>query len=81
MWHSNIADVVHSDFGQDVCDSSEQIAKQAQGFLDGVKRKNSLLIAATLEELCKQGKQSQALEQLCVKILDFAEKHRRFHKG
>ncbi|MGE0679789.1 MAG: ATP-dependent endonuclease [Candidatus Binatia bacterium] len=75
MWHSNIADVVHSDFGQGVWDSSEHAAKQEQGFLDGVKRKNSLLLATTLENLYLQGKSSKTLEQLCERILAFAANH------
>ncbi len=75
MWQSNIADVVHSDFGREVWDSSEHTAKQEQGFLDGVKRKNSLLVTATLEVLYKQGKRSKILEQLCARILKFAEAH------
>ena len=75
MWHSNIADVVHSDFGQGGWDSSEHTAKREQGFLDGVKRKNSMLVAATLEVFYKQGKQSKTLEQLCARILEFAEIH------
>ena len=75
MWNSNIADVVHSAFGQGVWDSSEHTAKQEQGFLEGVKRKNSLLVTTTLEVLCKQGKLSNTLEQLCARILEFAETH------
>ncbi|MCA9458738.1 MAG: AAA family ATPase, partial [Nitrospira sp.] len=75
MWHSNIAKVVHLDFGQDVWNSAEQTAKQEQGFLDGVNRKNTLLIAATLEILYKRGKRSKTLDQLCESIIGFAEKN------
>lgn len=75
MWNSDIGDVVHSDFGQDVWDSSDHAAKQEQGFLDGVRRKNSLLVAATLENLYLQGKHSKTLEQLCERILVFAANH------
>ncbi len=39
-----------------------------------VRRKNRLLIAATLEELSSEGKQSAILETLCEKLLGFAKK-------
>jgi hypothetical protein len=39
-----------------------------------VIRKNRLLIAATLEELAFEGKQSAILETLCEKLLGFAKK-------
>ena len=75
MWHSDIADVVRNDIGEAVWGDAENKAKVEHGFLDGVKRKNSLLIAATLEELSKRGSRSEILEKLCVAILEFASKH------
>lgn len=75
MWHSNISDVVGNDFGAEVWNAAESKAKADQGFMEGIKRKTSMLIAATLEELFTQGKQAEALETLCTKILQFAEKH------
>lgn len=75
MWHSDIADVVRKDFGEGVCDEAENKAKSDHGFLDGIKRKNSLLIAATLEELYNRGLKSESLEKLCAAILGFATKH------
>lgn len=44
------------------------------GFTEYVRRKNRLLIAATLEELSSEGKQSAILETLCDKLLGFAKK-------
>ena len=44
------------------------------GFTDNVRRKNRLLIAATLEELSFEGKQSVILGKLCEKLLHFAKK-------
>jgi hypothetical protein len=75
MWHSDIADVVRKDFGEVVWNEAESKAKSDHGFLDGVKRKNSLLIAATLEELFNRGLRSESLEKLCGAILEFASKH------
>ena len=75
MWHSDIGDVVINGFGTDVWEAAELKAKAGHGFIDGVKRKNSMLIAATLDELFKNGKQSQVLETLCSKILQYADKH------
>ena len=75
MWPSDIGDVVIDEFGTDVWEAAELKAKAEHGFIDGVKRKNSMLIAATLDELFKTGKQSQVLETLCGKILQYAEKH------
>ena len=75
MWHSTIADVVHSDFGLDVWENSEMAARQQHGFSNGIKRKNSMLITATLEYLYDQNKQSKTLEKLCSRILEFAREH------
>jgi len=44
------------------------------GFTENVRRKNRLLIAATLGELSSEGKQSAILETLCEKLLGFAKK-------
>jgi hypothetical protein len=50
------------------------VSCQLRGFKTASKT-DRLLVAATLEDLYKQGKQSQTLEQLCAKILEFAEKY------
>ena len=73
MWNSDIAAAVHSDFDEDEWREFETTAKKEQGFLDSVGSKNSMLIAATLEELYNKNKQSQTLEHLCSRILKFAE--------
>jgi len=44
------------------------------GLTENVRRKNRLLVAATLEELSSEGKQSAILETLCDKLLGFAKK-------
>lgn len=75
MWHSDIMDVVRSDIGAAVWGEAEQKAKKDHGFLEGVTRKNKLLIAATLEELLRKGHKLPVLERLCMTLLDFASKH------
>ena len=75
MWHSDIAAVVQNDFTQGIWENAENRAKVKHGFLEGVKRKNSLLISATLEELFNEEKRSATLEKLCADILAFAIKH------
>jgi putative ATP-dependent endonuclease of OLD family len=74
MWKTTIADVVMEDFSKDVWEKTENNARNKMGFTDNVRRKNRLLIAATLEELSSEGKQSAILETLCEKLLGFVKK-------
>jgi len=74
MWKTKIADVVMEDFGGDVWEKAENNAKIKMEFTENVRRKNRLLIAATLEQLASEGKQSAILETLCEKLLGFAKK-------
>jgi len=73
MWKTKIADVVMEDFSRGVWDKAENNARNKMGFTENVRRKNRLLIAATLEELASEGKQSDILEKLCEKLLGFAK--------
>lgn len=75
IWLSSIDGVVQNDFGVVEWGAAEQQAKEKHGFLEGVKRKNAMLIAATLEELYGSGKRSESLEKLCSKLLEFAKNH------
>lgn len=72
MWRTKITDVVRHDFGTEAWDRAEEKAREQQGFTDGVGRKNSLLISATLEQLMGEGKRSPLLTKLCEHILAFA---------
>jgi hypothetical protein len=74
MWKTNIGDVVREDFGAAVWDKAENNARNKMGFTDNVRRKNRLLIAATLEELSSEGKQSAILETLCENLHGFVKK-------
>lgn len=76
MWESDIGEVVRSDFADPVWLAAQDHAKREHGFEQGVHDKNSLLIAATLERLWSESKQSQVLGRLCESILSFARKSR-----
>jgi len=75
MWHSDIQDVVRADFGAEVWDQAERAARDTAGYVDGIQRKNSLLIAATLEQLAQDGHTSAILDRACRAILAFAAGH------
>jgi len=72
MWNSELTKVVPEDFGNDVWTQAEDEAREKRGFV-GIRRKNKLLIAATLEQLASEGKTSGVLTKLCDRILAFAE--------
>lgn len=73
MWKSKLTKVVPEDFGNGDWTEAEEEARRQRGFTD-IHRKNSLLIAATLERLASQGKTSGVLTKLGDHILAFAEK-------
>lgn len=75
MWNSNVGRAVMEEYGAAYWTAAEDEARVEQGFLDGVKRKNPLLITATLEKLYSKGMQSALLAGLCERLLDFARKH------
>lgn len=75
MWKSNIGDAVMEEYGVEQWKAAEDEARVEQGFLDGVKRKNPLLITATLEILYANGKQSGLLARVCESLLDYSQKH------
>jgi len=74
VWPTKIAKVVHKDFGNTDWDVAEAEARQKHDLTEGVRAKNAMLIAYTLEELNAQSKQSKSLIKLCGSILRYAEK-------
>ena len=76
MWKSTITKIVSEDFAAGVWEKAENEMRNSLGFRDGRNRKNNLLVAATLENLAKQGKISSTLEKVCNYILAFARKSR-----
>lgn len=73
MWRTNIADVVRADVGEETWGAAEQRARNEKGFNEGVRRKNNMLISATLEQLDSEGTRSSLLSRLCGHLLKFAE--------
>ncbi len=74
VWPNRIDETIHSDFGADIWLEAENKVRQDLGLHDGVKRKNKILIAGTLEELWKKEKKSVSLMRLCSEIIRFAQK-------
>lgn len=72
VWQDQIMSAVVGEVGEPAWLEAENAARAKHGLIDGVRRKNPLLIAATLEELHASGTTSGTLEQLCESILRFA---------
>ncbi len=73
MWRDAIGTEVKSSFGAAEWEKARNAATKAYGF-EGVSEKNGMVIAVTLEELYKKGKQSSALKILCGRISQYAQK-------
>lgn len=76
IWPTNIGDKVRVDFGEDCWLAAENKVRRELGLHDGVKQKNKMLIAATLEELWKEDRKSASLIKLSAGIIRYAEKLR-----
>jgi len=74
MWKTNIGKEVRDSYGDSQWNEAERNARELTG-LSGARRKNSILIAATLEELWRDNSRSSALQELCNAILSFAQKN------
>ncbi len=72
MWPTNILDTVRAEVGPDTWDDAEATARREQGFEAGVRRKNSLLLAAVIEDLWGHSHRSSSLDNLCKEIIEFA---------
>lgn len=72
MWQHNIGRAVIGDLGEEQWNAAEANARNKHGLVDGVKRKNPLLIAATLELLHEDQTSSAILTELCKRLLDYA---------
>jgi len=73
MWRDAIGTEVKSSFGAAEWEKARNAATKAYGF-EGVSEKNGMVIAVTLQELSKKGKQSPVLKDLCGRILQYARK-------
>ena len=74
MWPNEILDSVIEDVGREKWDSAKEEARKEEDLLDGVKQKNSLLIAATLYKLNQESCRSAILDTLSDNILTFARR-------
>lgn len=72
MWPTNIRDEIKSNFGQDNWDKAVDEVKKENDWQE-ISKKNSLLIAATVEKLWSKGIKSSHLEQICSRIIKFAK--------
>ena len=72
MWHTRILSELKSEIGESVWNEAESVARASLGFEEGVRQKNSLLVAACLEELWNRGQRSALLERLCDSLLSYA---------
>jgi putative ATP-dependent endonuclease of the OLD family len=75
MWPTRIADVVRDELGAAQWNASEEKAKQRHGLTTDVQRKNGIMVAATVEQLWGDGLRSENLDEVCERILAFAQKH------
>ena len=75
MWRDTIGSAVESSFEGAEWQETQNAVVETYGF-EGVreKKKNGMVIAATLEKLYEEGKQSPALIELCGRISQYAQK-------
>ncbi len=73
MWKNRIQDDVISEIGKERWDEAETEARQRHGLTDSVKRKNPLLISATVETLWEKGIQINCLEKISENLLNFGK--------
>lgn len=68
-WSTRILDEVRSELGAEIWDTAEAEARETHQLQSSVKRKNPMLIAATLERLFESGHESASLAQLAENLL------------
>ena len=70
MWGTNIRDSVRAEIGHEVWDEAQTAMVEFHGYNDiSNKKKNEMVIVATLQYLWEQGKKSALLEDLCQRML------------
>jgi hypothetical protein len=73
IWNTRIFDAICNDVGQDIWSNAENATRKKYNLQTGVRRKNPVLIAATLEKLLSDGVGFALLDQLCENLLAYAE--------
>lgn len=74
MWATEIEKDIKMEIGEEVWAAAQEQAKQECELTEGVGKKNSLLVAATLEKLRENGKTSKVLEKLCNSLIAHAQR-------
>lgn len=70
MWDTNIGNSVRGEIGVDVWDKAQQAMVDLHGYHDITnKKKNEMVIVATIQHLWEEGIKSSLLEDVCNKIL------------
>ncbi len=73
MWSTRIFDVICNEVGQGTWVKAENDAREKYNLQAGVRRKNPVLITATLENLLGNNVKFTLLDQLCTNLLAYAE--------
>lgn len=72
MWRTRILDDLRTEIGEQEWDTTEKSARAAFKLQAGVRRKNPMLVAATVELLLRKGLQMSSLEATTDALLEFA---------
>ncbi|MBN2317105.1 MAG: AAA family ATPase [Sedimentisphaerales bacterium] len=72
VWPQNICQSVVGDIGCQLWNTAQNSARVKYGLTEGIRGKNSMLVAYTLEQLKEEEKQSPLLIKLCAQILRWA---------
>jgi putative ATP-dependent endonuclease of OLD family len=72
MWRTQIMEEIRVEVGKQEWDETEQSARVAFKLQAGVRRKNPMLVAATVESLLRKGIQMPSLEATVSALLNFA---------
>jgi len=76
VWGTRIGDEIRNELLADVWDSAQQQVCQKFGYSDltsNQKKKNVMIITATLIHLYDQGKRSEQLRKVCERILEYGK--------
>lgn len=73
MWNTRIFDAICSEVEEETWNTAENDARNTYKLQVGVRRKNPVLITATLEKLLSDGTRFSLLDKLCANLLTYAE--------
>jgi putative ATP-dependent endonuclease of OLD family len=74
IWPTKIKKVVKADFDENIYNDAENTVRSQYNLFAGIRDKNQMLIAYTLNRLNDQSNQSKSLIKLCGNILRYASK-------